>query len=174
MKRLYYYLTASLPMLEFGMKTPFSYEGFLSFCGEQLSPDDVKAVERASISGFEDEKEPYLALREWKKYNIAVRNELVRIRARKKTKGPSQYIRGESYLGTDDVGFLQWISSQDSPLEAEFSLDKARWQKLEELEKGHYFDIDYLITYCLRLQILERWDRIRSNKGMGVLEEEII
>jgi Protein of unknown function (DUF2764). len=51
-------------------------------------------------------------------------------------------------------------SVHPSPREGERILDEARWRFLEELAIGHYFDRDVLITYALRLKILERWERI--------------
>jgi len=50
-------------------------------------------------------------------------------------------------------------------------LDRIRWEKIEELKTGHYFDIEYLTAYCLQLQILERWDRVDSGSGMEILKE---
>ena len=57
------------------------------------------------------------------------------------------------------------------PLEAELYLDRIRWEKLEELEKNHYFDITYLVAYALKLQILERWDRINSIGGDEAMQK---
>jgi hypothetical protein len=50
-------------------------------------------------------------------------------------------------------------------------LDEARWRMLEELCVGHYFDLDFLIIYALKLLILERWQRIRTADGGRLLEE---
>jgi len=48
-----------------------------------------------------------------------------------------------------------------SILEAEKTLDQARWEFLDSLSIGHYFDFNYLLSYLLKLKILERWDRIQ-------------
>jgi len=50
-------------------------------------------------------------------------------------------------------------------------IDLARWEKLEELELQHYFDLQFLIVYYLKLQILNKWDSIRAEKGRAVLDE---
>lgn len=39
-------------------------------------------------------------------------------------------------------------------------LDEARWQVLDDLGFGHYFDMDSLILYAYKLKILERWEKI--------------
>lgn len=171
--RQYYYLIASLPMLEFGMKMPFSYDYFLTLCQEQLNRQDMALIKRASISPSEEIEDSFLTLREWKRFDITLRNEIAKNRARKFAKDPAQYLRGE-YSDPFIVSYVQWVTTLDSPLEAERSLDQARWEKIEELGKWHYFDIDYLVTYALKLQILERWERMDSEKGMEILEQLLV
>lgn len=58
-----------------------------------------------------------------------------------------------------------------SILEAERMLDGERWCMLDELSLGHYFDIDFLIVYALKILILERWERIRTADSTGKLQE---
>lgn len=153
----YYYLVSSLPMLEFGMKMPFPYSDFLKTCQEQLSTHDMETIKSASSS------------RGWKIFDTTLRNELARARASKREKDPTRYIRGE-YSDPYIAGPVQKIINQDSLIEAEMTLDRMRWEKIEELEKGHYFDISYLITYALKLQLLERWEQINSEGGIEILE----
>jgi len=172
----YYYLIASLPMLEFGMKSPISYAEFFTRFREQLSGPDIEIIKRVEIAPHEETGYSSVTLKEWNIFDTTLRNEIARSRAGKYAKDPAQYIRGEGYPDPFISGFLQWVDSLDSPLEAELSLDRMRWMKIEELEKGHYFDIDYLITYALKLLILERWERINSGNGMealrGLVEKE--
>lgn len=165
----YYYLIASLPMLEFGMKVPFSYERFLSSCREQLDRHDMETIESSSIFPSEDARGTSSTLREWKKFDTALRNELVKVRAAKYSKDPQRYIRGDGHIDHSITTFVQWAVNQDSPLESELALDRMRWEKIEDLRRGHYFDIDYLITYALHLQMLERWERINADDGMEAL-----
>ncbi|MBU4590720.1 MAG: DUF2764 domain-containing protein [Candidatus Omnitrophica bacterium] len=171
--REYYYLVASLPLLEFGMKTPVAYEDFLSRCLEQLTPKDLAIIKRTNIFPSEDTEEAFPALREWKIFDRALRNELVKYRASKRSKDASEYIRGEDYKDPFLAIEAHWAVNEESPVEAERFLDKIRWEKIEELEKAHYFDIDYLVTYALRLQILERWQKINSEGGAQVLKDMI-
>jgi len=170
MKERYYYLVASLPMLEFGMKMPFSYSDFLSLCQKHLSVSDMETIKRVSILPPRDTQDPSLTLREWKIFDTALRNELAKSRAHKHGKDPIQHVRGEEYLEPFIFHFIQHVVTEDSPLKTEASLDRLRWEKTEELKKDHYFDIDCLITYALQLLILERWSRINSGGGMEVLQ----
>jgi hypothetical protein len=170
MKQFYYYLIASLPMLEWGAKPLISHTDFLGRCREQLTKDDIKIIERVTLGPFEDIEDPFPALKAWKKFDFTLRNEIARHRAVKFTKDPLQYVRGEYYSDPFISGFAHWAVTQDSPIEAESYLDRARWDRIEELEKGHYFDIEYLIAYALKLQILERWVRINKENGMQILQ----
>ncbi len=168
--REYYYLAASLSLLEFGMKIPVRYEDFLSYCEEQLSIKDLETIKRAKITPAEDPEDPCPTLREWKKFDTTLRNELSGYRASKKSKDAAVYTRGEGYLDPFLAIEAHWAINEESPLEAERFLDRLRWERIEELEKEHYFDIDYLVAYALKLQILERWQRIDSEGGMQVLQ----
>jgi hypothetical protein len=55
-------------------------------------------------------------------------------------------------------------------LEAEKSLDLERWRFLDEVSAGHYFDIDSLIVYALKLKILIRWDKVYNTNSEMVLK----
>ena len=163
--REYYYLVATLPLLEFGMRMPISYEDFLSSCREQLSSKDFEIIKRTNIAPTEEAKDPCFTLRQWKGFDITLRNELSRYRASKKSKDTAAYIRGEDYLDPILATEAHWAINEKSPLEAERFLDRFRWERIEELEREHYFDIDYLIAYALKLQILRRWQRIVDSEG---------
>ncbi len=169
--REYYYLVASLPLLEFGMKTPVAYEDFLFRCLEQLNPKDIAVIKRTNILSPEDTEDDFPTLREWKIFDRVLRNELVKHRASKRSRDASRYIRGEDYGDPFLAIEARWAVNEESPVDAERFLDKIRWEKIEELEKAHYFDIDYLVTYALRLQILERWQKINAEGETQVLKD---
>lgn len=169
--RHYYYLIASLPMLEFGIKMPFSYDYFLSLCREHLAPRDMELIDRALFLPAETIDDSYPMLEQWKRFDTTLRNELAKTRAAGLTKDPIQYIRGEGYTDPFIASFAHWVVKQDSPLGSEVSLDRMRWEKIEELQKGHYFDIGFLIAYALELQLLARWQDINQDNGMQVLYE---
>ena len=147
-------------MLQFGMKPPFSYSDFLEKCGSELSREDMEALK--------EEKTPLL--KEWKIFDTRLRNELARARAVKRGKDPANYLRGSAGFDPFIAPLAHWAINQDSPMDSEMYLDKIRWEKIEGLKTGHYFDMGYLAAYGLQIQILERWDKINSGDGMKVLE----
>jgi hypothetical protein len=170
MKNSYYYLIASLPMLQFEMKLPFYFESFLEKCRSELRQNDINILARASIEPSIDIDDRLPLLREWKSFNRSLRNELARTRAVKKGKDPDKYLRGNGGVDPFIAPLVHWAVNQDSPMEAELYLDKIRWEKIEELKTGHYFDIEYLTAYGLQIKILERWHRVNSGEGAKVLE----
>jgi len=160
MRNNYYYLIAGLSMLQFGMKPPISYQDFLEECARALSRDDADALKEGKVS----------LLKKWGDFDKALRNELVRTRAVKTGKDPDNYLRTNEGIDPFIAPLAHWAVNHDSPMEAEKYMDKIRWEKIEELKAGHYFDMEYLAAYGLQLQILERWDRIDSGDGMKILE----
>ena len=171
--RQYYYLIASLPFLEFDIKPPILYRDFLVSSREQLNESDMKILKEATIEPSEDVKDVMSTLKEWNIFDITLRNEIARQRASKRSKEPEQYIRGENRQDPLLAQSAHWAVSQEAPIEAERFLDKIRWEKIEELARGHYFDMDFLITYALKLQILERWEKINSEGDMQLLQEMV-
>jgi Protein of unknown function (DUF2764) len=169
MKNFYYYLVASLPMLQFGMKPPFSYPGFLEACSSELNQDDRDILANISITLWESDSYSDV-LKEWKKFDRSLKNELVRTRAVKRGKDPNKYLCGSDSPDPFIAPLAHWATNQDSPMEAELYLDKIRWGKIEEIKTGHYFDMECLVAYGLQLRILERWDRINSGDSMNILE----
>ncbi len=57
--------------------------------------------------------------------------------------------------------------SKDNPLDAELLLNNARWQFIEELSAGHFFDLEFLVAYRLKLQLQERRAMFEEEKGFA-------
>jgi hypothetical protein len=57
------------------------------------------------------------------------------------------------------------VMSLDSPLEAENSLDLARWAAIERFQGFDYFGRDTLYAYFLKLLMLERKSLFRAEEG---------
>lgn len=171
MSAYYYYLAASLPLLEFGLTSPITYEDFLVRCREQLSDSDMGIIERSTIEPQKTTQDNFAFLQAWKEFDLALRNELVWLRAAKKGKDALNYIRIEEYRNPFAGNLAHLVFNQDSVLEAERLFDQIRWEKIEDLKVGHFFDIEFLASYALELQILERWKKINPEEGVKILEE---
>ena len=174
MADFYPYLIASLPMLHFGMKPPFSFERFLEVCCPLMPEKDVHQLRTLPHPRQYPEKgKRHRVIQKWIEFDGALRNELVRIRAMKKHIEPATYLRPDSYGGSSLAPAVMAANMNTSVLDAEKALDETRWKALEELATGHYFDLDFLITYAYKLLILQRWEDIRSADGTILLEQAL-
>lgn len=165
MPQFHVYLISSLPMLHFGMKPPFSFEKFLKMCEGLVSDEDAAVIasvaSRASSSRFTGLLAKTV-LGKWYNFDTSLRNELVKIRAARKHIDPLKYLRHDGFTESSISHAALAAARNPSIIESEKMLDRQRWHFLDELSIGHYFDIDFLIIYALKLLILGRWGRINS------------
>ena len=184
MASYYTYFVSSLPMLGFGAKPPFSFEKFLQKCQDIISDSDITILKSILIAspvrkifsnGTNDSiyegNQP--TLRKWYDFDKALRNELVKIRAGRKHLEPQKYLRGDMYADSYIARIATAAHRNPLILEAEKMLDQERWRALDELAVGHYFDIDFLIIYSIKLLILQRWEIINSADNFVVLEQAL-
>jgi hypothetical protein len=174
MADFYPYVIASLPLLHFGMKPPFSFERFLEACRQFIPEKDYQLLRTLpQPEQYLEGGKRHQIIRKWIEFDVAVRNELVRIRATRKQVEPATYLRPERY-GISSLGPVIMAASMNaSILDAEKILDETRWKALEEFATGHYFDLEFLITYAYQLLILQRWENIRSADGANLLEQAL-
>jgi hypothetical protein len=174
MADFYPYLIASLPMLHFGMKPPFSFERFLEICCPLIPKKDFQLIRTLPQPEHYFEKgKRHRIIQKWIEFEVALRNELIKIRAAKKHIDPAMYLRPDGYSGSSLAPAITAANLHTSVLDAEKILDETRWKALEELATGHYFDLDFLITYSCKLLILQRWENIRSADGTILLEQAL-
>ena len=169
MPDFYVYLISSLPMLHFGAKPPFTFAKFLEICQDKIPKSDAGIIK--SLTEGYDSEFSHPALKRWRDFDTALRNELVKIRASRRHVDYLKYVRGDEYIEPYVIHIAMSAYRTPSILEAERSLDRERWRILDELAVGHYFDLDFLIVYALKLLILERWERINSADKSRLLEE---
>lgn len=156
-------------MLHFGARPPFTFAKFLEICQDKIPESDAGII-KSLTGGYAPEFSPS-ALKRWRDFDTALRNELVKIRASRRHVDYLKYIRGDEYIEPYVIHIAMSAHRTPSILEAERLLDRERWLILDELAAGHYFDLDFLISYALKLLILERWERINSADKPRLLEE---
>lgn len=173
MSGYYTYLISSLPMLHFTAREPFSTKKFLAICSELLSCQDMDALKNSMDEGREDYAGPSPIFKIWREFEIALRNELVKIRASRKHIDASRFLRSDGYADTWITHIAASACRAQPAIEAERMLDQERWRVLDGLSIGHYFDLELLIIYGQKLLILERWERVRTADGAKLLEETL-
>ena len=171
-KHAYYtYLISSLPMLSFGAKAPFSFEKFVEICESSLPESDLGVIKKTKDQHNHQIYETQETFKKWHAFDTALRNEIVKIRAKRKKIDPLKYIR-DTKCGDFSVMHIAMSAHRDpSILEGEKGLDRERWRFLDELSMGHYFDLDHLIIYAYKLQILRRWEEITQTVRATALEK---
>jgi len=174
MADFYPYLVSSLPMLHFDMKPPFSFDRFLEMCCPLIPEQDGQVLRTLPQPGQYSKKgkQPPV-VQQWIEFDVALRNELVKIRAAKKHLDPTVYLRPGGSDSSSIAPAVVAANITPSLLDAEKALDESRWKALENIATGHYFDLDFLITYACKLLILERWETIRNAGGTILLEQAL-
>jgi len=165
MSREYYYFVASLPLLEFDSKPLTILESFLSECQRILTEKDFFFVQEALNVDEIDRKSENSFVSAWHLFERRFSNELVYFRAGRLHKDPNDFIKGERAFDPHLAEIIQQALKMADLLTAEKMLDKARWLFLDELLVGHYFDVEAIVAYALKLKILERQQTFLSQKG---------
>jgi hypothetical protein len=165
----YYYFAATLPSLQYGLAPAIPYEEFIERASRNLNPGDFAAVAGATLGLQADGSIPESAagvklLESYYRRELAVRNELVRLRAQRLHKQADAYLK---------PGDADWESSRvalaafgaETPLDGELTLEKERWNYLDGMSTNHFFDLDYLAAYALKLLSLTRRHRFQAQAG---------
>ena len=150
-------------MLSYDMEKPMSEEEFFDCCASILTEKDFITIKNTRLVPLE-EKPSNPVLEKWNNWERSLRNELVKMRAAKKGQDSEKHIAAGG-LETGVLEIAREAFQAATPLDAESVLNKARWDYLEMLEAGHYFDIGKVIIYFLKVQILQRKLQINKEKG---------
>lgn len=174
MPAYYIYLVSSLPMLHWGKTTALTFEKFLRLSAEFIPESDLAVLRTVSISGADEHQNArYSTLKKWSQFDTALRNELVRIRVARKHLDEQRYLRQDGFAEPFVARIAMSAYRSPSILEAERMLDEARWSALEGFCVGHFFDLDFLIVYALKLLLLERWEKIKAADKEHLLQEAL-
>ena len=65
----------------------------------------------------------------------------------------------------DGLKVAQAAMQADDPLQGELLIERERWSFVESLAVGRFFDLEYLVSYALMLQALERRARFAAQRG---------
>ena len=170
MSNSYYYLIASLPYLSFHNPQAISVLEFSSRCSSYLKKYDFE-VTQSIISGNPNKAAQSLnVVSEWLKGDMELRAELAVLRAKAKglTNGLAEPLNeAEQGEKTSSSNLAMDIFSAASPMDADEMLESARWRRLESLEHGQYFNLEWLALYCLKLKIMERRESFDMDMGIN-------
>jgi len=150
----YYYLAAQLPVLTFTTEPGITSADFLREAEKWLSARDLAALLSTSLDRTVVSETAPPALRPFILHEYQLRDELARWRR-------ARLDSHEVKLRLVPAALLQ----EGNPLEIERELLLRRWDLIGELELGHYSDIEFMVFFYLKLQILERMQRFDRETG---------
>ena len=156
----YYYLVATLPLLRYDGVSPFDLDSFLEQCKSQVSDRDYQTIESA-LTG-RPSSHPFL--QKWQQFASMVQRELNDQRSKKLGLAAPKYRNeGEKEFRIGEA--VRQAISNENALDAELSLLELKWKYLEEAVALHYFDVEALLAYAVKLQLLERKSLFTKEEG---------
>lgn len=167
----HYYFAATLPSLQFGAQPPLSSGEFLERAARYLEAGELACLGGLSLADslpLFGEAQVASRHRVWDK---ALRNELVRLRAKRLGKGAEAWLRPEEEYGPAAIRAAQAAFQASSPLEGEIAIEKERWALLDDLAPFQSFDFESLSAYLLKLHILERLASFEVGRGESLYRE---
>lgn len=105
-------------------------------------------------------------LKGWVEFEVGLRNAIAKTRAEALKLDPEPYLvvpeLENPKLSFENI-LADWMRVPN-PLEATRVLDRARWDRITELEQWYSFSSDEIAAYTARLMILHRWQQINEKK----------
>ncbi len=151
----YYYFVAQLPLLFFDKEPLLKIEYFLEEGEKWLSRRDLAILTKVDINDTTICKDDPIVLKDYKRSEKLLRIDLMEWRKAKKI--------NQEYK---TISFPVSTIKDGNPLQVEKNLMLLRWNFIEEKESDHHFDLDYIILYYLKLQLLRRIKSFDKEKGL--------
>jgi len=150
-----YYFVSQLPFLIFGQESYIDRERFLDEAKKWLSGKDFSTISGVSLNDFYPRDGDNEVLAKYKNFERTLRE------------GIASFRKNESRTGTS----FNLNLNEGTPLEIERTLLHLRWEFIESLEEGHFFDLEILILHFLKTQVLERLLTFDREKGTAVFDK---
>ena len=167
----YYFFAATLPSLQFGAPPPMPPADFLVLAARYLDGSDLGFLSSLGLGEDEELRDgPRIAARH-RAWDREVRNELVRLRARRLGREPGTWLRGGGEASPAAAKAAQAAFQAPSPLDGELVLEGERWSLLDALSPFQSFDLESICAYYLKLLILERLASFGAEGGEAMYRE---
>jgi len=159
---MYYFFAASLPSVKFGEEPPMSVAEFDAAAGGEVVRREWERLADFALPAAPGTAPETLlrVYREFCRFEVELRTKIARRRADRN--GVLLELPDPETLSPEVESAVTAAAAAASPAEREEILDRARWAVLDELESNHFFDLDYLCVYRLRLLLAARRERRRS------------
>lgn len=173
MGRSYYYFAASLPALVWLGDAAMTVETFLEDAARLLDACDYRELTNcmatdapADLSSVSNP-----TVRACIRFEHNFRNEMAQFRAQHRGSDPQKHVRGMKENHPQFREKIVQASKMPNLLETQKFLDKVMWDFLDGLNTTHFYDLEAVVIYGLKLKILARHKLYRTPKGRGRLDE---
>ena len=156
----YYYLVSQLPALKFGEESLGKRDYLLEQAKQWMGQKDFEILSTVDMNDLSLEESDMEIEGDYKRFEIKLRKELAQWRK-------SMKIGHEEHRWM----FPMSLVKEGTPLDVEKKLMYFRWNFISEAEKEHFFDLEYLVFYFLKVQILERLDTFDKEKGKEIFDK---
>ena len=177
----YYYFVPQLSHLIYGQAPPMSSEEFKALAVTLLSDEDAALISMLSLDpqpldSQEDSSIPSYAqvitpsgsdfIDGWREWERSLRLNLAKYRyAKLKRQGGTAPVDAPNFPAEAVATATKAV--QESPLEGEIIIDKARWSAIEALQGTDHFYRNTVFAYYLKLIILERYALFETETGFS-------
>lgn len=172
-------------------------ELFAEMASGEVDPDDVRLRRVDTSRSFASElyaayyryceKSKCRFLRAWSESDRNLRNITAALTARNKgiaiadqLVGGGEVVQQLSRSSAADFGLkgefgyidalIAALGENDNLLDKEHRIDMIRWSISEELSTFDYFNVNYLLSYIVRLGLVDRWARLDAEKGKEMFQ----
>ncbi len=162
----YYYTVAALETIRLEEKVPISEAQFLQFAEDTIDGKDYQVLLKSRWGHTEPTGLSFAdQILSWEK---ELRLELAKARILK--------LNFEQALPASDGNYalqeqVRAVMALDSPLDRERFLDNLRWSFLEDMGACHFFDLEALVVYYLKLQLALRQAKFQEELGRESFEK---
>lgn len=167
----YIYFTSSLPALSFAGEPPSSVESFLADCQSLLSGSDYFLTRNILAGEYHLAEGADEAVKELIEFNRGFQNDLAHFRAERARKDPSDYTRGSRTGNARYTEMIAQAAKMANLLEAEKLIDRLKWEVWDGIVANSFFKVENIIVHGLKLQMLEKYQAVRSYRGAEVFKE---
>ncbi|MBN2102714.1 DUF2764 family protein [bacterium] len=151
----YVYLIAQLPALKFDRPSYMNIPMFMEEAGKWMNRLDLKKLQSVVLMDPVIKKKDPPVVQRIQKYERQMRQDIAQWRQ-----------AGKKGIEVKPENFPVSVLKEGDPLEIEKKLLHLRWQFIETIEPEHHFNLNILILYYLKLQILQKLSEYDKDKGM--------
>lgn len=173
-----------------GILPPYMYK-FVSEYREDKDSRTLKQWENYLTRLYQNYilQESNAFINEWFTFEMNVTNLLVGINCRKYERDPEEELIGDNFVTEaikhssakdfglevelDYIGQVLSIAEKQNLLNREKSLDQFKWEQLNQYTLFHYFSVEVVMAYILKLQMIYRWMNMDEKTGREMFEQLI-